>query len=104
MIASHCFATGTCNKDLEFWNLVDTYPRGIIRCTESWLTEETGNTEIFRADFTTFSRDSMPMVGVKNIIACSELWVDEELEILTVEVKSSDLNVCGNCRQLQSHK
>jgi len=37
----------------------------------------------------------MPGVGgvlicVKNNIACSELWVDDEFEILAVEVKGSD--------------
>ena len=48
------------NKALEFWNLVDTYNPDIIIGTESWLREEIGNTEIqvFRADFTTFRRDS----------------------------------------------
>jgi hypothetical protein len=44
------------NKYLEFWNLVDTYNPDIIG-TESWLREQIGNTEIFRADFTTFRRD-----------------------------------------------
>jgi hypothetical protein len=42
------------NKALEFWNLVDTYTPDIIIGTESWLKEEIGNTEILRADFTTF--------------------------------------------------
>jgi len=69
------------NKALEFWNLVDTYPRDIIRGMESCLRKEIGNTEIFRAHLTTFSRDSMPRVRVKNNIACSELWVDEVFEI-----------------------
>jgi len=45
------------NKDLEFWNLVDTYNPDIMIGTESWLREEIENTEIFRADFTTFRRD-----------------------------------------------
>jgi hypothetical protein len=55
------FATGKCriisNKDLEFWNLVDTYNPDIIIGTESWLREQIGNTEIFKADFTTSRRD-----------------------------------------------
>ena len=38
------------NKLLEFWNLVDTYNPDIIIGTESWLREDIGNTEIFRAD------------------------------------------------------
>jgi hypothetical protein len=45
------------NKALNFWNLVDTYNPDIIIGTESWLREDIGNTEIFRADFTTFRRD-----------------------------------------------
>ena len=45
------------NKALEFWNLVDTYNPDIIIGTESWLREEIGNIEIFRADFMTCRRD-----------------------------------------------
>jgi len=29
-------------------------------------------------------------ICVKNNVACSELWVDDEFEILAVEVKDSD--------------
>jgi len=83
------------NKDLGFWNLVDTYNPDIVIGTESWLREEIGNAEIFRADFTTFRRDRHARgVGVyiciKNNIACSELWVDDEFEMIAVEVKGSD--------------
>jgi hypothetical protein len=83
------------NEDLEFWNLVDTYNPDIIIGTESWLRQEIGNTEIFRADFTTFRRDRHARGGgvficVKNNIACSELWVDDDFEIIAVEVKDSD--------------
>ena len=82
-------------QTLEFWNLVNTYNADIIIGTESWLREEIGNTEIFRADFTTCRRDRHARGGgvficVKNNIACSELWVDDEFEILAVEVKGSD--------------
>ena len=45
------------NKDLEFWNLVDTYNPDTVIGTESWLREEIGNAEIFRVGFTTFRRD-----------------------------------------------
>jgi hypothetical protein len=45
------------NKALEVWNLVDTYNADIILGTDSWLREEIGNTEILRANFTTFRRD-----------------------------------------------
>ena len=77
---------------MEFWNLVDTYNPDIIIGTESWLREEIWNTEIFRADFTTFRRDKHALGGgvficVKNNTACSELWVDDEFEILAVEAK-----------------
>jgi hypothetical protein len=82
-------------KALEFWNLVDTYNPDIIIGTESWLREEIGNTEIFRADFTTFRRDRHARGGgvficVKNNITCSELWVDEDFKVTAVEVKGSD--------------
>ena len=45
------------NKALEFWNLVDTYSPDVVIGTESWLKEDIGNAEVFRADFTTFRRD-----------------------------------------------
>jgi hypothetical protein len=81
------------NKALEFWNLADTYNPDIIRGTELRLREEIGNTEIFRADFTTFRRDrhaQRERVCVKNNIVYSELWVDDEFETTAVEVKGSD--------------
>jgi hypothetical protein len=83
------------NKTLELWNLVHTYNSDIIIGTESWLREEIGNTEIFRADFTTFRRDRHTrgwgiFICVKNNITCSELWVDEDFEIIAVEVKGRD--------------
>jgi hypothetical protein len=36
------------------------------------------------------SRGGGVFICVKNIFACSELWVDGEFEILAVEVKGSD--------------
>jgi nucleoside phosphorylase len=36
------------NKNLEFWNLVDTYSPDVIIGTESWLREEINNAEVFR--------------------------------------------------------
>ena len=83
------------NKSLEFWNLVDMYNPDIIIGTESWLREDIGNAELFRADYTTFRRDRPArgmggFICVKNNIACSELWVDDDFEILAIEVKSSD--------------
>jgi hypothetical protein len=46
-------------------------------------------------DFTTFRRDMHARSGgvficVKNNIDCSELWIDDEFEIIAVEVKGSD--------------
>jgi hypothetical protein len=66
------------NKALEFWNLVDTYNPDVVIGTESWLREDVGNAEVFRADFTTFRRDRPARGGgvficVKNSIACKEL-------------------------------
>jgi hypothetical protein len=68
-----------------------------ITDTESWLREEMGNTEIFRTDFTMFRRDRHTWGGgvficIKNNITCSELWVDDQFEILAVEVKGRDPN------------
>jgi len=51
------------NKSLEFWNLVDMYNPDIIIGTESWLREDIGNAELFRADYTTFRRDRQARGG-----------------------------------------
>jgi hypothetical protein len=45
---------------------------------ESWLKKNISSAEVFRAHFTTFS------------IACTELWVDEYTQMITVEVKGKD--------------
>jgi hypothetical protein len=83
------------SKALEFWNLVDTYNPDIIIGTESWLREDIGTTGLFMEDFTTFRRDRHTRIGgvficVKNNIDCSELWVDDDFEIIAVEVKGTD--------------
>ena len=83
------------NKALELCNLVNMYNPDVVIGTESWLTEEISNTEIFRADCTTFRRDRHTRGGgvftcVKNDITCSELWVDDIFEITAVEVKGND--------------
>jgi len=46
-----------CNKILEFWNLIDTYNSDVVIGTESWLSEEINNAEVFRDDYITFRRD-----------------------------------------------
>jgi len=66
-----------CNKVLEFWNLIDTYNPDVIG-TESWLSEEINNAEIFRDDYITFRRDRCSLGGgvficVKNYIDCRVL-------------------------------
>jgi hypothetical protein len=83
------------NKALHFWNLVDIHNSDIIIGTESWLREQIGNTEIFRTDYTIFRRDRKARGGgvficVKNNITCSELWVDDDFEMLAVEITASD--------------
>jgi hypothetical protein len=80
---------------LVFWNLIDIYNPYVIIGTESWLREEISNAEVFRDDYTTFWRDRSTRGGgvfiyVKDCIACAELWVDEDFEIIAVEVKDRD--------------
>ena len=36
-----------CNKNLEFRNLIDTYNPDVVIGTESWLSEEINNAEVF---------------------------------------------------------
>jgi len=83
-----------CNKVLEFWNLVGTYNPDVVIGTESWLTDEINNAELFRGDYITFRRNRCSRGGgvficVKNHIDCSELWTDDEFEMLAVEIRSS---------------
>jgi hypothetical protein len=83
------------NKELEFWNLVDTYNPDVVIGTESWFKEDINNAEVFRADFTNFRSDRSARGGgdficAKNFIASKELWVDEDFEMTAVEVKGID--------------
>ena len=66
----------------------------VVIGTESWLTDEINNAELFRGDYITLRRDRCSRGGgvficVKNHIVCSELWTDDEYEMLAVEIKSS---------------
>jgi len=84
-----------CNKILEFWNLIDTYNPDVVIVTESWLSEETNNAEVFRDYYITFRRDRSTrgggvLVCVKNYIDCRELWTDDDFEMIPVEVKGRD--------------
>jgi len=89
-----------CNKILEFWNLIDTYNPEVVIRTESWLSEEINNAEVFRDDYITFRRDRCTRGGgvficVKNDIDCRELWTDEDFEMIAVEVKAGTQNLLG---------
>jgi hypothetical protein len=80
------------NKILEFWNLTDTYNPDVVIGTESWLSEEINNAEVFRDDYITSRRDGCSRGGgeftcVKNYIDCRGLWTDEDFDMLAVEVK-----------------
>ena len=37
-------------KSLDFWNLIDTYIPYVVISTESWLSKEISNVEVFRTD------------------------------------------------------
>jgi hypothetical protein len=84
------------NKAIEFWNFVDTYNPDVIIGTESWLKEEISNAQVLRADFTTFGRDRSARGGgggficIINLVAYTELWVHEDVEMIAVEVKGMD--------------
>jgi hypothetical protein len=63
---------------------------------ESWLSEEISNAEVFRADYTTFRRDTLAVVVficVKNYITFAEQWVDEVYEMIAVEIKGKGPNI-----------
>jgi hypothetical protein len=88
------------NKSFDFWNLVDIYNPDVILGMESWLKEEISNAEVFRHDYTTFRRDRNTrgvgvLMCVKDCIACAELWVDEDFEMIAVELKAGTLNFHG---------
>jgi len=58
--------------------------------------EDISNSEVFRTDFTTFRMDRSArgrgdFICVKNIIAPTEVWVDDDFEMIAVEVKGMDL-------------
>jgi len=83
------------NIAIERWNLVDTYNPYVVISTESWLKEDISNAEVFRADFTTFRRERSARGGgvficVKNIVASTELRVDDDFEMIAVDVKGMD--------------
>ena len=76
--------------------MVDTYSPDVVIGTESWLKEDIGNAVIFRADFTAFIKDRSArcwggeFICVKNVVAATELWIDDDFEMIAVEVKGMD--------------
>jgi hypothetical protein len=48
---------------MDFWNLVDIYNPDVIIGTEPWLREEISNAELFRDEYTTFSRDGITLLA-----------------------------------------
>jgi len=84
-----------CNKILEFWNLIDTYNHDVVIGTESRLSKEINNAEVFRDDYITFRRDRNTrgdgvFICVKNCIDCRELLTDDDSEMIAVAVKGRD--------------
>jgi hypothetical protein len=84
-----------CNKILEFFNLIDTYNPDVVIGTESWLSEEINNAEVFTDDYITFRRDRCTRGGgvficIKNVIDCRELRTGEDFEMIVVELKGKD--------------
>ena len=45
------------NKILELWSLIYTYNHDVVIGTESWLSEEINNAELFRDAYISFKRD-----------------------------------------------
>jgi hypothetical protein len=81
------------------------YNPDVVTDTESWLKKYISNAEVFRADFTIYRRDRSTRGGgvficVKNIIASTELRVDEDFATTAVEVKGKDPKYVGNYRYL----
>jgi hypothetical protein len=84
-----------CYKILEFWNLIDTYNPDGVRGTESWLSKEINNAEVFRDNYITFRRNRCTRGGgvficFKNSIDCRVLWTDEVFKMIAVEVKGGN--------------
>ena len=54
----------TYKKTLDFWNLTDTYNPGVVIGSESWLSEEISNAEVFRLT-TQLSEETETLAVVK---------------------------------------
>jgi len=51
------------NNILTFWNLVDTYNPDVVIGTESWISEEINNAEVFADDYVTLRSDEITRGG-----------------------------------------
>jgi hypothetical protein len=86
-----------------------THNPDVIIGSELWLSEGISNGEVFWDNYTTFRRDRTTrgagvFICIKNSIACVELWVDKNFEMIwvdknfemiTAEVKAGTLNLRG---------
>lgn len=84
------------NKSLNLWNIIEIYNADIVIGTESWLSVDISNAEIFRGDYAVFRRDRGSRGGgvficVKNCYKSLELWSDAECEMLAVEVQGRNV-------------
>ena len=87
--------------------MIDTYNTDVVIGTESWLSGEINDAEIFRDNYITFRRDRCSRCGgvficVKNYIDCRELWTDEVFEMIAVEVKGRTQNLRGKFTEFQT--
>ena len=83
------------NKAAELWNLVDTYNPDVVTGTESWLKENIQKLKFSGLILQLSEGIGLPVVVVflsvfKDIIASTELRVDDDFEIIAVEVKGMD--------------
>ncbi len=73
------------SKIVEFETLIDTHRPDVIIGTESWLTEEINNAEIFSPSFITYRRDRKDKIGggificVRKNIISFEIFSDDVL-------------------------
>ena len=90
-------SVAACNRRRGPLNYCTLWRRNfsLVIGTESWLSEEINNAEVFRDGYIVFRRDRFSRGGgvficVKNYIDCRELWVDEDFEIIPIEIKGTN--------------
>jgi hypothetical protein len=91
LVLTQVHSRSIINKSLDFWNLSEAYNPNAIIGTESQLREEISNEEVFSDDYTVFRRDRIleveVFICVKKYIACMELWMGKDFEMIAVEVR-----------------